>query len=244
VRTASDFAYALFENGVENESEAFASMISSSGLEPMAVPPFARGQISTGLGWNRQIVEAAFMLTPDHWFSDPLTVGNTVILMFYVDRLTPYTPEFPTVRAQVLTDFTAERKRELFVEKGEELKAGLQAAIDSGKSFSEAAAEAGLETKEWADFTFQTPPEDFNYNILSRLDQIPVGGVSDMIVASDQGSIVHVVSRSAPDIGIDEDELELTRDQIASFNSNLGRSLILTDMVRDEMIRSGLADAQ
>ena len=49
VRTASDFAYALFENDVQPDSEAFASMISNSGLEPLLVPPFARGQIPEGM---------------------------------------------------------------------------------------------------------------------------------------------------------------------------------------------------
>jgi peptidyl-prolyl cis-trans isomerase D len=244
VRTASDFAYALFENNIQPDSEAFASMISNSGLEPLLVPPFARGQIPEGMAWNRQIVDEAFKLTSDHWFSDPLTVGNTVILMFYQDRLASYTPEFADVRAQVSSDYADEQKRELFIAKGEELKAQLQNSIDSGKTFSEAATEAGLETKEWVDFTFQAPPDDFNYSILSRLDQIPVGGVSDMVVARDQGSIVHVVSRSVPADGIDEEEIESTRKQIASLNSNLGQSLIYSDMVRDELIRSGLADAQ
>lgn len=244
VRTASDFAYALFENGVEPDSEALASMISSSGLEPLMVPPFARGQVSIGMGWNRQIVEEAFMLTPDHWFSDPLTVGDTVILMFFQDRLASYTPEFATVRAQVLTDYATERKRELFVEKGEDLKIRLQEAIDSGKSFSEAAVEEGMEIKEWVDFTFATPPEDFNYSILTRLEQVPVGGVSDMTVASDLGSFIHVVSRSLPGGEINESELESIRQQIANLNSNLSRSLIFTDMVREELIRSGLADTQ
>ncbi|RKX35490.1 MAG: hypothetical protein DRP71_03350 [Verrucomicrobia bacterium] len=244
VRTASDFAYALFENGVEPDSEALASMISSSGLEPLMVPPFARGQVSIGLGWDRQIVDEAFMLTPDHWFSDPLTVGDTVILMFFQDRLASYTPEFPTVKVQVLADYATERKRELFAEKGEDLKVRLQEAIDSGKLFSEAAVEAGLEIKEWVDFTFETPPEDFNYSILSRLEQIPVGGVSDMVLASDLGSIIHVASRSSPGGELDEGELESTRQQIANLNSNLSRSLIFTDMVREELIRSGLADAQ
>jgi peptidyl-prolyl cis-trans isomerase D len=244
VRTASDFAYALFENNIQPESEAFATMISNAGLEPFLVPAFAKGQIPDGMAWNRQIVEEAFKLTSDHWFSDPLTVGTTVILMFYQDRLAAYTPEFADVRAQVSTDYAAERKRELFIAKGEELRGQLQDSIDSGKTFSDAAAEAGLETKEWADFTFQTPPDDFNYSILSRLDQIPVGGVSDMVIARDQGSIVHVVSRSVPTDGIDEEEIESTRKQIASLNSNLGRSLIYSDMVRDELIRSGLADTQ
>jgi len=244
VRTASDFAYALFENNIQPESEAFATMISNSGLEPFLVPAFAMGQIPDGMAWNRQIVEEAFKLTIDHWFSDPLTVGTTVILIFYQDRLASYTPEFADVRTQVSTDYAAERKRELFITKGEELSAQLQNSIDAGMTFSDAAAEAGLEAKEWTDFTFQAPPEDFNYSILSRLDQIPVGGVSDMVVARDQGSIVHVISRSVPAGGIDEEEIESTRKQIASLNSNLGRSLIYSDMVREELIRSGLADTQ
>jgi len=244
IRTASDFAYALFENSVEPETEIFSSMVSESGLELRVAPPFSRGQIPDGIAWDRKIVEEAFKLTPDHLFSDPLTVGNTVILVFYQDRLAAYTPEFSTVRAKVLADYKAERKRELFVAKGEELKNQLQEAVDSGTSFFDAASESGLETKVWTDFTFQTPLEDFNYSIVARLDQIPVGGISDMVVAGNIGSFVHVVSRSVPGDEIDKTELETTRKQIANLNANLRSSLIFNDMISEELIRAGLTDVQ
>jgi len=244
VRTASDFAYALFEKGIESESEAFVSMISEAGLGKKIAPPFARDQIPDGLDWPPPVVNEAFKLTPDHWFSDPLTVGDTVLLLFYQDRLAPYTPDFSTVKARVLSDYSAEQKRALFVKKGEEMQIQLQAAVDSGRPFLEAAAEAGLETKIWEDFTFQAPPEDFDYNILSRLDQIPVGEVSEMTIAADQGSIIHVISRSTPGDEIDTSELELTRKQIANLNANMGRNLIFSDMIREELIRADLTEAR
>ncbi|MEZ5276435.1 MAG: peptidyl-prolyl cis-trans isomerase [Opitutaceae bacterium] len=241
VRIASDFAYALFENGIKPGSEQLNRMIRDADLPLQSAPPFARSETPAGLSWTPQIASEAFKLTPDHWFSDPLTTGNDVILIFYRDRLAPYTPEFESVRAAVTADYLAERKRELFVEKGQELTAGLRAALASGQSFAEAAEAAGLETREWDGFTLRNPPEGIDYNLLSRLDPIPTGGVSDMVVARDKGSILHVISKSLPADGAVEEDTEQMREQIAGLNANVSRSLVYSDMIRDELIRSGLA---
>ncbi len=77
---------------------------------------------------------------------------------------------------------------------------------------------------------------------MTRLEQIPVGGISEMVVARDKGSIVHVISKDTPADLTEDADLELTRSQIASLNANVTRSLIYSDMVRDELIRSGLAE--
>lgn len=183
------------------------------------------------------------MLTEDHWFSDPLPVGDNVILLVYQDRLAPYTPEFGSVRAEVTADYAEERKQELFVSRGDEIIGQLRSALAAGTSFSDAAAATGLETQEWADFTIQAPPEGLDYNLLSRLDQIPVGGVSDMVATREEGSIIHVVSKETPVDLVESEDLELTRSQIAMLNANVNRNLVYSDMIREELIRSGLAEA-
>lgn len=243
VQVASDFAYLLFENEVEPGSDTLAQILTQNGLTEVLVAPFAANELPGGLSWNQRIVSEAFKLTDDHWFSDPLTIGDDVILVFYQDQLAPYTPEFGSVRAQVTVDFIEERRRELFVSRGEEIVAQLRADLTSGQPFSDAAGSAGLETEAWAEFTIQTPPEGLDYNLLSRLDPIPVDGVSDMVITRDKGSIVHVVAKNTP-IDLTEDaDLELTRSQIAALNANVSRSLIYSDMIRDELVRSGLAEA-
>jgi len=141
----------------------------------------------------------------------------------------------------VTADYLAERKRELFVEKGQELASELRTALNSGQSFTDAAKAAGLESKEWDGFTLRTPPEGIDYNLLSRLDPIPTGGVSDMVVARDKGSILHVISKSLPTDGTAGEDTAQMRGQIAALNANVSRSLVYSDMIRDELIRSGLA---
>ena len=241
VRIASDFAYAIFDNEIKPDSEPLTRMIREAGLDQRSAPPFSRNQPPAGLGWNSQIASEVFKLTPDHWFTDPLTVGNDVILIFYRDRLAPYIPEFESVRDAVAADFITERKRELFIAHGQELGAELRSGLALGQNFKEAADAAGLGTKEWIGFDFRNPPEGIDFNLLSRLDAIPVGGVSDMVVAGEKGSILHVVSKTLPPDVADEEDTAQTRAQIAALNANVNRSLVYSDMIRDELIRSGLA---
>ncbi len=158
INVASDFSYLLFENQIEPGSAELDRALTENGLIEVSVAPFFDGQIPDGLAWNPRIVSEAFKLTEDHWFSDPLTVGDNVILLFFQDRLAPYTPEFETVRVQVAADYKAERKRELFVEHGEEIVAQLRDDLEAGQTFSQAAETAGLEVNEWTDFTIQSPP--------------------------------------------------------------------------------------
>lgn len=242
IQVASDFAYMLFENQIEPGSETFAQILTENGLNEVPVAPFASTESPQNLGWSPRVVTEAFMLTEDHWFSDPLPVGDNVILLIYQDRLAPYTPEFASVRVQATADYTEERKQELFVSRGDEIIAQLRTDLAAGTPFNEAAATAGLETQEWADFTVQTPPEGLDYNLLSRLDQIPVGGVSDMVATQDQGSIIYVASKETPVELTESEDLELTRTQIAMLNANVTRNLIYSGMIRDELIRSGLAE--
>lgn len=243
IQVASDFAYMLFENQVEPGSEQLAQILTENALSEVTVAPFSKNEIPEGLDWNPRIVSEAFMLTEDHWFSDPLPVGDNVILLVYQDRLAPYTPEFGSVRAEVTADYAEERKQELFVSRGDEIIGQLRSALAAGTSFSDAAAATGLETQEWADFTIQAPPEGLDYNLLSRLDQIPVGGVSDMVATREEGSIIHVVSKETPVDLVESEDLELTRSQIAMLNANVNRNLVYSDMIREELIRSGLAEA-
>jgi peptidyl-prolyl cis-trans isomerase D len=243
IQVASDFAYLLFEEQIKPGSDELARILTENGLNKTPVAPFSANEIPADLPWNQRIVSGAFKLTEDHWFSDPLTIGDDVILIFYQDRLAPYTPEFGSVRAQVTADYLEERKRELFVDRGEEIVARLREGLEAGQTFSEAATAVGLETEAWSDFTIQTPPEGMDYNLISRLDPIPVGGVSDMVVTRDAGSILYVVAKNMPADLTEDTDLELTRSQIAALNANVSRSLIYSDMIRDELLRAGLAEA-
>ena len=119
----------------------------------------------------------------------------------------------------------------------------VQTADQAGtfKTLLAAAKAAGLESKEWDGFTLRTPPQGIDYNLLSRLDPIPTGGVSDMVVARDKGSILHVISKSLPTDGTAGEDTAQMRGQIAALNANVSRSLVYSDMIRDELIRSGLA---
>ena len=241
VRIASDFAYALFENGIKPDSEHLDRMIRDADL-PMRIPPFARNEAPAGPGWTPQIVEEVFKLTPDHWFSDPLTIGNDVILIFYQDRLAPYTPEFDSVRASRDRRLPAERKRELFVEKGQELTAELRSRPRLRPILYRSGREAaGLEPQEWDGFTSRTPPEGIDYNLLSRLDPIPTGGSLRHGRGPRQGLDPACHLEIPADRGTDGEDTDRCANRSPALNANVSRSLVYSDMIREELIRSGLA---
>ncbi len=240
IKEASDFAYTLFENKIPRDSEELAEAIEKNNLTIKMVPAFTSDESPEGGLWNRQIVNEAFKLSEKHWFSDPFPVGNSAIILFYNDRLVSYIPDFEEVKESVITDFNNVREKELFIEKGRNMQTDLGEQLASGKSFTEAADKAGLETQTWPAFTLRTPPSDFDYSLLSRLEQIAEGEISDMIVSQEKGIFLYVVSKEIPEEVSEGEEFDQTTTQIAQINANVQQNLIISELLEQELIRSGL----
>jgi len=244
IQAASDFGYTLFENKVERDSEELATGISRHNLTLKTVPAFTSEESPEEGRWSQQIVKEAFKLSEKHWFSDPLPVGNSAIILFYDDRLVSYIPDFEDVKESVITDFNQAREKELFIEKGSNIQKSLTEQLASGDSFTEAAEKAGLQTQTWPSFTLQTPPSDFDYSLLSRLEQITEGDISDMIVTKEKGTFLHVISKEVPEEALAGEEFDQTTAQLAEMNSRVQQNLIISDLLQQELIKVGLVDSK
>ncbi|MBL4575032.1 MAG: hypothetical protein JKY51_02905 [Opitutaceae bacterium] len=239
IQEASDFAYNLFEKNIPRGSGEFSTAISTKGLVLKVVPAFSSTETPEQGLWNQQIVNEAFKLSEKHWFSDPLSVGNSTIIIFYNDRLISYIPEFNYVRDTVTKDFRAAQEKEQFIERGKELQTNLSEQLAAGNSFSDAAEKAGLKTQTWPAFTLRAPPSGFDYSLLARLEQISAGEISDMIVNAETGTFLYVESTEVPKGVSEGEDFDQTSSQLAQLNANTQQNLIIREMLRQEITKGG-----
>ena len=75
------------------------------------------------------------------------------MVLLWQETLPAYKPLFTDVRDRVAADYRENEKRRLFIERGNALKAQLQAAAKTPAGFAEKAASEKLEVKSYANFT-------------------------------------------------------------------------------------------
>jgi peptidyl-prolyl cis-trans isomerase D len=240
IKVASDFAYTLFEESVAPGSERLTALVQRAGASIRSVPPFTAAQGPQGLVWPRQATVEAFRLSPGRPYSDPIQATERVMILVYQDRLEPQVPPFEEVRERVAADYREERRRELFVERGQEIRQALRQAMTGGASFVDAAQNLGLETSSWESFTRREPPENINWTVLSRIDQLPLGRPSEMIVMGNEGVIAHVRERRAPDAEASAGEYAQTMEQLQQITGIYRQRLVLDSMVERELRKAGL----
>jgi peptidyl-prolyl cis-trans isomerase D len=240
-KAAADFAYMLFDEKITPGTEPFQAVVSGAGLRLESPQPFAAGQVPPGTGWTPQISSEAFRLNERRPVSDPLTAGNDAFVVFFEERIPASDADFFAVRDRVLADVTANKRNEAVAARGRELTSTIAAAVKSGTSFVEAAKAAGLETNQWEDFSLRDLPEDIDYGVLGRLEELPVAEVSPMAVQGNRGVITIVTSRKAPEISAETAAFEEARTTMMQQGAMMTSQGLLGQIVRDELDRSGLA---
>ena len=82
------------------------------------------------------------------------------------------------------------------------------------------------------------PPADADYSILSTLDRMEKGQLSEFMVNADKASLVYVVDKKLPDLAETSEQFKTTRDQLAQMTSSLGASAYLDEVVERELART------
>jgi len=118
-----------------------------------------------GTSARRQVADYLFALRtgPDPLapFTSAIAVGEDQYLIARLDELEEAREKtFEEARETVLERYVDEKTREAAEQKVEETTAALKASIEAGKSFSEAATEAGLEPRELGPFAVSDSLDD------------------------------------------------------------------------------------
>ena len=146
------------------------------------------------------------------------------------------------MREKISTDYVDNEKRKRFVDLGKTIKSQLEARVKAGDAMEKAvAAVTGgvkLETKTLPAFTLRTRPPDLDYAVFGAMERLEKGQVSDMIISADKGVLVYAADKKAPDLTEGNPEFVTTRNQLAAYNSRIGGSAYLSELVEQELKKS------
>ena len=245
---ASDFAYELYEQAAakkitKNTAEIDAIIAKYNGHRATA-PLFTRNAPPAGLPWNKQIVDAAFLLDDSRFFSDALSLGNDQIVLLWRETFPTYQPKLDEVRADVLAAYTANEKAAALHRSGETWKSAIETKLAAGTKFDNAvAALVGApksEIKEFGPFSRRQPPEGISPTVFGALDQLASSSVSNLLIDRDGKTayIVNVVARKQPAVDSTSPEFAALATDLSGSVASISRALTLNELVRAELART------
>ena len=208
------------------------------------MPPFSREAAPLELSGSPELAAEAFRLNADRLVSDALATPTGAIILFWKETQATRKPLFTEVRDKVVADYTESERRKRFVELGKSVKSQLDARLKAGDTIEAAAAAVAttsglkIEAKTLAPFTLRSRPQDADYTVISTLERLEKGQVSDMSMGADKGIFVYAVEKKAPDVTDANPQFAATRKQIASYSGRAGASAYLSELVEKELKRS------
>jgi peptidyl-prolyl cis-trans isomerase D len=235
---ANKLTVALYEHRTTApaNSPALAQFLSGLRHPPVALPSFAPAHPPADRAWLARYAGALSGLTRERFFTDPLASPDGYIVLLWNEDLPGYTPALAEVRDRVLADYKESEKRRLFIERGQALKAQLQAAAKSPTGFADKAAAEKLEVKSYANFTLRTAPQDFPRNALEALSLLDQGQVSDMIATEEgKGLLVFAQAKKLPDLTPANPRYAETQAQFAALLASNSENSVLGELVEEEL---------
>ncbi len=235
-KAANDLTVAFFERKLAANSAELTAFLVANRRPAVSVAPFAPDQPPADLPWLGNYPDQIARLNQDRFFSDPLPTSNSFVVLLWNETLPAYKPMFTEVRERVATDYRESEKRKRFSEQGRTLRAQLQAAAQGGPDkFASAAAAEKLTVKSHASFTLRQPPQDLPYPVLSALQDLEPGKVSEMMTTGEQGLLVYVQGKKLPDLTPANPRYAELRQQLMLFTAGTNENAYLSGLVEHEL---------
>jgi peptidyl-prolyl cis-trans isomerase D len=233
-QAANDLTVALYERkaALKPNSPELAAALASAHLTPVPLAPFAPDNPPADRAWLGSYAEAISQLSADRPFSDALPTPDGFVVMLWNESLPAYKPLYADVRERVLADYRENEKRRLFIERGQALKARLQAG------FADAAAAEKLTVKSYAGFTAARPPQDMPQAALAALAGLEAGKVSDLLPLGDKGIFVYAQEKKLPDLSPANPRYAEVQAQLMTFAASSNENSYLGELVAKELEKS------
>ena len=162
---AQNFAYNLYNKAIPFESAAFNAAVNETGLQAIEIEPYS-AQTSRQRELPVAMLNAAFALSETRYFSDPYPINDGFGVLLYKATIPAELPPFEAVETDVMADFSVEEKRRLFFEEGQRMQKEMEAQLDSGVSFEDAADALNLAVENFESFELSNPPQNLNRSTL------------------------------------------------------------------------------
>lgn len=240
---AHDLVVEIVDRDLSNDSAALKEAIKKLGLEEKTSSPFAANETPIGTVWQRPVLDEAFSLSEERYYSEPVQVGNKAVILFYNSVIEPIVPGFDTLRGTIIGDVREEAYRKARAARAQELQEQLAAASESEASFGAAAEEAGLTVNSYSDFSLSEPAEGLPPRLFSTISQMQANEVSDFVRLSEEnkGAFVYVISKDVPEVSEDDPQYAQVRDSLSSLYARFSADQYLQTLMLAEQIRSGFA---
>jgi len=192
---AEEFGQAMLEPGAQ-----FTTVAEKMGLAVKTAPEFTEADPPSDLAAVPQAPVTAFRLTEETPTSDPVET-ETGLLILHLDKLVPKRPlTREEARPRVVEGIKDEKGRNALTIKANETHAKIAEAMKAGKSFEDAAAEAGVKVESFPAFSAAEPAgQPFAPEIAEAAAPLPEGGLSTPVSTSEGALLVHLVRRQPVD---------------------------------------------
>ncbi|MGV3532480.1 MAG: SurA N-terminal domain-containing protein [Chthoniobacteraceae bacterium] len=205
---AQEFAIQMTEPGAKFDEVAKKLEVTTA-----ITPEFTALEAPKELGSAPEIARAAFQLTKEQPHSDALSSQNGYYVLELAEILEKRPLTFEEARPKLEEQLKSERAQEAITLKGTEIRQKIAAAMKAGKSFADAATEAGMAAEKFPTFSLAQPnfeQPDAN-EVISRSADLKVGEISEFAQTAAGGVIIHLDNR----LPIDEAEFEKEKGVIA-----------------------------
>lgn len=216
LEVANQLTVALYERKLKANSPELSAFLASLRRPLATLAPFAPSQPPEGMAWLASHARELNQLNADRHFSDPLRTPDGFAILFWQETLPSYTAPLAEVKDKAAADYRESEKRKRFIEHGKALRARLEAAVKAGTPFEKAAAAEKLEVKAHAGFKLGQPPADIPYSIVTSLETLAPGQISDMAADEKKGHLAYVVSRQLPDATDSNPRYAVIKNALAS----------------------------
>jgi peptidyl-prolyl cis-trans isomerase D len=216
----------------------FAKIAADFGLTPHETDFFSLRGAVAGVNAGPQFNQAAFSLSPEVPFSDPVRGEDGYYVVEYLASKPSEVPPFDQVKEQVVGLLKQQRARDAAIKQGRELAAKVKEAVGAGKNFSDVCASVGLKAKTPEPFSIAQ--ETTNIPFANRIKDLalgmPTNAVSDFILTANGGLFFHLKQRTSPN----SEDFEKNKVQLAMQLLERNRQALFEDwanaVMRDEHV--------
>ena len=214
VKAVEDFGQDILKENASLAQVAKDEKYKNYGIEVKTTPEFSMEALPADLTALGQAgTAAAFKLTEKESTSDALSV-DTAYYILHLEKVTPSRQlTLEEARPQVVEQIKTERANEALTSTGNQVRTKIAEAVKAGKTFADAAKDAGQKLEVLPVFSIVELPKDLpnSMEIITKAVELPVGELSDFVPVAEGGLIVHVDSREPID------EAQLKKDEATQF---------------------------
>jgi len=235
VNAAAGFAETARKTKFEDAAKAMSLTIAET-------PEFTAASAPPELDGNPDAASAAFALTKEKPLSDVIDTDKGAYVLELSAVIEPQTRTFDEAKVQIEATLREEKARQEMNKKMAEVRTKIEAALNEGKSFADAATAAGVKAETVPEFSRMEPPKDIGPDsnaLMSLVSPMPVKKLSNASPVQEGTIIAYVENRPA----LDEEKFLLEK-KITIERIREGRTrLLFQAWLKDCRNKSGVKQA-